>query len=193
LDYFLRDLEFLKLANVDEIQTILNSLVAFEGRIAVNDARAARWLAYSFIKTDRASWSNFREVGLYQLTAEAIKSASRHGLIEEADLWGSDQALWRKLESADHPEVRCRVKLITPGTRFVWSQEQPWFRVSTKVRSIDPPVADGNSATPLSVLDSAFARYRDEYMAGKQGHWPMGVVNAPGRIVKYKQELIHVQ
>lgn len=180
LDYFLRDLEFLRLANSGEIQLALESLEVAEGRIAVNDINAARWLAYTFIETDRLSWSSFREVGLYQLTAEAIKTASRYGLIAETDLWGSDDALWKKLESADHSEVRRWVELITPGTRFTWSQEQPVFSVSTKVRSIDPPVAGGNSVTPLSDLDPDFARYRNEYLSSKKGPWPMGIVNAHG-------------
>ncbi|MDY0036600.1 MAG: HD domain-containing protein [Zoogloea oleivorans] len=178
LDYFLRDLEFLKLATRAEIRAAVESLKVVEGRIAVNDIGAARWLAYTFIEADRASWSNFREVGLYQVTAEAIKAADRAGLIGAADLWGSDEALWRKLRSADHPEVTRWVELITPGTRFTWSEERPVFRVETKVRSIDPPVAYGSSVTPLSVLDSAFARYRNEYLADKQGRWPMGVVSA---------------
>lgn len=180
LDYFLRDLEFLKMASGGDIQSIIQSLDVVEGRIAVNDPRVARWLAYTFIEVDRASWSNFREVGLYQLTAEAIKAASRVGLIGDADLWGSDETLWRKLTSSDHPEVRRWVALITPGTRFTWSEEQPLFSVSTKIRSIDPPVTDGKSVTPLSVLDPDFAQYRQDYMASKAGEWPMGVVKAAG-------------
>lgn len=182
LDYFLRDLEFLKLANRCEIHAVLESLTVAEGRIAVNNLDAARWLAYTFIEADRASWSGFREVGLYQLTAEAIKTANRCGLIKEADLWGSDEALWRKLQSADHPEVTSLVSQITPGTRFTWSEEHPAFRVATKVRSIDPPLVNGKSVALLSALDPAFARFRKEYLASKQGQWPMGIVNAPGTV-----------
>lgn len=180
LDYFLRDLEFLKLANDDEIRIAIDSLDVVEGRIVVSDSGAARWLAYTFIEADRASWSSFREVGLYQLTAEAIKAANRYGVIDETDLWDSDESLWRKLQSAGHPEVKRLVRLITLGTRFAWNAKQPSFRVSTKVRSIDPPVIDGKSVTALSELDPAFARYRREYLAGKQGEWPMEVVVSPG-------------
>ena len=178
LDYFLRDLEFLKLADGSEIRMFLKSLEVFDNQIAVNSLNVARWLAYTYIEVDRTSWSNYREVGLYQLTAEAIKAANRYGIIEDADLWSSDETLWGKLKSADHPEVRRWVRLITPGTRFTWNKEQPVFRVSTKVRSIDPPVVDGDSITPLSVLDPAFAQYRREYLASKHGEWPMGIVNA---------------
>jgi hypothetical protein len=183
LDYFLRDLEFLKLANRDEIRAVIDSLKVVDRRVAVSNIDAARWLAYTFIEADRASWSSFREVGLYQLTAEAIKVARQNGLIGEADLWGSDEALWGKLHSAEHPEVERLVRLITPGTRFTWSEERPAFRVSTKVRSIDPPVANGKSVTPLSALDPDFSRYRDEYVVSKQGRWPMGIVDAPGIVI----------
>lgn len=180
LDYFFRDLEFLKLANGAEIRAALASLEVMEERIVVSNPDAARWLAYTFIEADRASWSSFREVGLYQLTAEAIKIASQSGLIVEADLWGSDDALWKKLRSADHPAVSDLVKLITPGTRFTWDEERPIFRVTPKVRSIDPPIADGKSAVPLSALDPVYRQYRNEYLASKGGQWPMGVVHVHG-------------
>lgn len=179
LDYFFRDLEFLHLATGAEIAAAITALSVHAERIVVADADTARWLAYTFIETDRASWSNFREVGLYQLTAEAIKSADRLGLIVEADIWGTDAALWEKLHTAEHPEVRNLVRRITPGTRFTRDAERPLFEVATKVRSIDPPVFDGNSVMPLSTLDSDFARYRNEYLAGKRGKWPMAIVPAP--------------
>lgn len=179
LDYFFRDLEFLKLANREEIRSAVESLSVVEGQIAVNNIAAARWLAHTFIEADRASWSSFREVGLYQVTAEAIKAANLAEVIGEQDLWGTDEDLWGKLRSTDHPEVKRLVALITPGVRFALSDEQPVFRVETKVRTIDPPVANGNSAVPLSELDPAFARYRTDYLASKRGAWPMKIVNAP--------------
>lgn len=178
LDYFLRDLEFLGLANSDEISAAVESLEVRDGRIVVKQPDAARWMAYTFIETDRASWSNFREVGLYQLTAEAIKIASKLGIVDERDIWSSDDILWEKLCSAEHPDIKHYVDLITPGTRFTWDEENPVFRVATKIRSIDPPVSSGNNVKPLSHIDTAFGRYRQEYMSEKKGLWPMGLVSA---------------
>lgn len=178
LDYFLRDLEFLKLANKKEIQKSLTSLDVVDGQIAINNLDTARWLAYTFIETDRTSWSNFREVGLYQLTAEAIKAANQYGLLDETDIWGTDKNLWNKLQSIDQKEVSRWVKLITPGTRFTWNEHQPVFNVSTKVRSIDPPVTDGITVTPYSELDPGFAIYRNKYVSDKQGRWPMAIIHA---------------
>ena len=103
-------------------------------------------------------------------------------LVDEADLWGSDEAFWQRLTSAEHSEVRRWVDLISPGTLFTWNEEQPMFRLSTKVRSIDPPVTDGDSVTPLSALDPIFARYRKDYLNSKKEQWPMGIVPAPAII-----------
>lgn len=178
LDYFLRDLEFLRLASGNEIRRVLESLTTRQGRIVLDDVNVARWLAYTFIEADRASWSNFREVGLYQLTAEAIKIAQRIGLIADDDLWGSDEALWTKLRCAEDPGIRALTKLISPATRFTWDEERPMFRVATKVRSLDPHVIDGDTIRPLSQLEPGFGKYRNEYLAAKQKHWPMGVVGA---------------
>lgn len=179
LDYFFRDLEFQGLATGEDIRSALESLTVKDGRIATNDLGSARWLAYTFIEADRASWSNFREVGLYQLTAEAIKSALKFGLFTPEDLWVTDEVLWDALKALDHAEVRNRVALISAGTRFIENDEQSMFKVTTKVRSIDPAVVCGGSLERLSVLDSAFGRYRDAYLASKCGQWSMGVVPPP--------------
>jgi HD superfamily phosphohydrolase len=179
LDYFLRDLEFLGLASRDEIVAAVKSLCVKAGKIAVDNRETARWLAYTFIETDRASWSNFREVGLYQVTAETIKLAAQIGLIQEADYWGTDAALWRKLNSSEHPEIKRLLGFISPGTRFTWNEDSPMFRVGTKVRSIDPPVCHGDGVCPLSALDPDFDRYRHAYLTSKQGQWPMAIIPAP--------------
>lgn len=178
LDYFLRDLEFLGLASGDEIRAALESLEVRDEIIVVKNTDAARWMAYTFIEADRVSWSSFREVGLYQLTAEAIKIALKLRVVDESDIWNTDNTLWKKLRSAEHPDIKRYVSLITPGTRFTWDDENPVFRIATKIRSIDPPVSSGNDVKPLSHLDTAFSRYRQEYMSEKQGQWPMGVVSA---------------
>lgn len=179
LDYFLRDLEFLDLATGDEIRAAVQALTVRDARIVLTDQHVARWLAYTFIEVDRGSWSSVREVGLYQLAAEAIKAATRLGFVAEADFWGEDENLWAKLRAADHPEVRRWVGLLSPGTRFAWDTAHPDFRLAPKVRSIDPPVVADGVIVPLSRLDPAFAAYREDYVAHKRGEWPLAIVAAP--------------
>ncbi len=175
LDYFLRDSIPLGLATKAEVRFALNSLVVAKGRIAVTNLRAAQWLGYTFIAADDASWSNFDEVGLYELTARAIRTGFCVGAITQADLWGTDEPMWAKLHSHPDPGLQEQLALIKPETRFVWDEENPTFRVNTKLRAIDPDVVVEWKLRPLSTLDADFAQHRREYLGRKGGVWPMRV------------------
>lgn len=176
LDYFLRDALDLGLASPAGVQQVLAHLVVREGRIVTDDLPAARWLAYTYIAADEASWANFREVGLYELTAQAIRRALDLGAITEADFWQEDNALWGRLQATPDPDLQALLALIRPDTRFLWDEERPDFRVSTKLRTIDPEVWQDGRLIPLSSLDPHFAQARQQYLARKQGAWPMRVL-----------------
>ena len=182
LDYFLRDSLGLDLATLSHVRLVLKHLVVHEGRIATDDAATARWLAYTFMAADEESWANFHEVGLYELTAQAIRRALEIGVVHEDDFWGVDVALWQKLQAAPDRELQRILSLVRPDTQFVWDDENPTFVVSTKLRTIDPDVVlpDG-SAAPLSHLDRDFAEQRRRYLQEKEGQWPMRVVPPDAR------------
>ncbi len=175
LDYFLRDSGPLGLADQSDVDFVLGSLVVEDGRIATNNLQAARWMGYTFIAADDASWANFDEVGLYELTARAIRRGLAVGAITEADIWLTDKPVWAKLHAFPDPELQTNLKLVIPGTRFVWDEKNPTFLVSTKLRAIDPDVVVNSEMQPLSVLDRQFGQHRNDYLTRKQGKWPMRV------------------
>jgi HD superfamily phosphohydrolase len=176
LDYFLRDSLGLGLASFAEVVRALEHLIVYQGRIVVDDLDAARWMAQTYLAADDASWANFREVGLYELTARAIRIAIQLGVLIEADLWGSDFQAWQRMRAATQPELMAALDLISTQTRFVWDEEDPTFWVSTKLRTIDPLVLINGSAHPLSVLDAEFARLQEAYLRRKSGKWPVRVI-----------------
>lgn len=168
------------LAGEAEIAAALASLVVRNGRIAANNLTAAQWLGYTFIACDDASWANFREVGIYEVTAQAIRRGLAVGAITEADFWLTDETAWAKLQAHPDAELQSWLALVTAETDFVWDEVQPTFTVSTKLRAIDPDVVVDEKLQPLSALDPAFARHRQDYLARKQGKWPMRVVPKGG-------------
>ena len=176
LDYFLRDSRDLGLSTPDQIARALDHLIVHDEYIGVDDIDVARWLACTYIAADRASWANFREVGLYEVTARAIETALQIGAISEADFWDTDEQLWRKLGAIDRVEVQQQLALLSPTTRFEWDEVNPTFRVSTKLRTIDPDVLIDHRFVPLSALDAEFAHYRVNYLNTHSGKWPMRVV-----------------
>ncbi|MCA9873429.1 MAG: HD domain-containing protein [Anaerolineales bacterium] len=177
LDYFLRDAQGLGLATAVQVQTTLQHLAAVDGRIAATTLEAAQWLGYTFMDADDASWANFREVGLYELTAQAIRRGLEIGAITQADIWGVDEPLWVKLHAHPDAALQATLRLVSPDTRFAWDEHNPTFQVSTKLRAIDPDVwLDNGRLVALSALDPEFARRRTAYLRSKQGKWPMRVI-----------------
>lgn len=181
LDYFLRDSLEMGLASQAEVQAVLDHLVVCDGRIGVDDREIARWMGTTFIAADRRSWANYREVGLYELTARALRTALRTGLLQEADFMRTDAWVWQRLQSAEQPELQEQVGLISLDTRFVEEENQADFWVSTKLRTIDPGVQVDGRLVPYSQLDSEFGRLRQNYLSSKQGKWPFKVLPGASR------------
>lgn len=176
LDYFFRDAVPLGLATVSEVRNALAHLTVWDGRIVVDDVGAARWIADTFIAADDASWANLGEVGLYELTAQAIKAGLRAGAIGERDFLGTDAELWAALAASDDPEVCRLLPLVSAATEFVWDEADPTWWVSTKIRTVDPAVRANGAVRPLSALDPDFAARRQAYIDRKQGRWPIRMV-----------------
>lgn len=176
LDYFLRDGYDLGIIDQAAINYILQHLTTVDGRMVLGDVDAARQLAYGFLAADDASWSNFREVGLYELTAQALRLALAKALITEADLWGTDEALWRALYRSSNPELHYYLRYVDKGTEFVRDTTAPTFTVTTKIRTLDPDVSYHGHVMRFSTIDPTFATHRQAYLAQKQGVWPIRVV-----------------
>ena len=175
LDYFLRDSRDLGLATDGEVAVALEHLCTHEGCIVSTDLDSARWLGTTFIAADKASWANFREVGLYELAARAIRRGLEIGVLVEADIWGTDRPAWEKLQASTDPQLQYDLHRVSAETRFEWDEENPEFRVSTKLRSIDPDILINGSVKTLSALDPEFAAHRKEYLTQNSGKWPMRV------------------
>ncbi len=176
LDYFLRDGVDLGLASLAEVRAALDHLIVAEGCIVTNDVTVARWLAETYIAADKKSWANFREVGVYEVTARAIRTALSLGAITEADFWLTDAELWRKLCDIRDVDFQQQIAWISPDTRFEWADVSPTFRVSTKLRTLDPDVLIDGRLFTLSEIDADFARQRAAYLADNTGKWPMRIV-----------------
>jgi HD superfamily phosphohydrolase len=176
IDYFLRDAQGLGLATETDIRQGLEGLVVADGRIACNDLPHAQWFGRTFMAADDRSWANFHEVGLYECTARAIRRALELDAITEVDFWLTDKEFWQKCSYHPDPELQKWVRLVHPQTEFVWDEAAPTFRISTKLRAIDPDVLVDGQLRPLSTLDQSFAASRAGYLLEKSGRWPMRVV-----------------
>lgn len=178
IDYFLRDALGLGITTQEETGWALGNLVVKLDLIAVKNVETARWFGYRYMKADEARWANFREVALYELTARTIRAALALGVITEADFWGTDRQLWRKLLKSEAPGIREQLDYVSSETQFVWDEANYDFQVSTKIRTIDPEVLIEGELCPLSSVDNRFASERNAYVERNQGKWPIRIIRS---------------
>jgi len=110
------------------------------------------------------------------LTAQMLRLALQRQLITTADIWGTDAALWRTLQQSEDPTLRYYLAFVTPDTQFRHDEANPTFSVTTKIRTLDPDVLYKGEVVRYSLLDPTYADYRRDYLARKQGPWPVRVV-----------------
>lgn len=176
LDYFVRDVVALGLGTLAEIQAVWPHLIVYNGRIMVDDLAAGRWLAEIYMAADDASWSDFWEVGLYEVTAQVIRRGMALGIFSEDDFWLTDEPAMAKLRQSDDEELNWWLQFVRPDVEFVRDEEAPDFVVSPKLRTIDPDVVIRGEVRPLSRWDVGYAQARADYLERKGGAWRMRVV-----------------
>jgi hypothetical protein len=167
LDYFLRDGSGMHVIAQEDVREILDHLVICDGRMAMDDVGVARLLGERFMAADDGSWSNPHELVLYELAARAIRAALDRRILTDEDLWGTDRAMWDHLRRADDGEVSRWVRLTELQPAFVTDLQSPTIRIRPKVRAIDPDVVTPSGLKPLSAIEPAFGRIRDEYVRHK--------------------------
>lgn len=180
LDYFLRDSYDLGLATRAEVEQVLAHLHTRHGKMVLDDQQTALWVGRTYVEADQASWANFREVGLYEVAAQAIRRGLEAGFLTPADLWSTDRPTWQKLGACADPELQAILELVSPDTVFVRDEAQPTFRISTKLRTVDPDILIDGRTQRLSELDPDFARVRTAYLTEQSGLWPIRVIPPPG-------------
>lgn len=174
IDYTWRDVEALGVMSADGAREVTAALRIHEGRIVVEGEEPARAFAEAYLACDESCWCNPRGIGLYELTAQALRRAIEVGAIGRKDLWGSDEELWDTLGRHPDPELRRRLAAVSPGTGFELDAGHGDLVLRPKVRTVDPDVVsvDG-SLRPLSSIDRDWAVRRETYMSGKAGEWRM--------------------
>jgi len=182
VDYFLRDGYDLGVLRATDVAYILQHFTVFAGRMVLNDLTAARLFAYGYLAADEASWSNFYEVGLYEMTAQALRLALRRNIITNADFWGTDAELWQTLQQSQDVMLQAFLGFVSKDVQFVRDETEPTFYVTTKIRTIDPAVLHNGELVCFSTLEPAFATYRQNYLVQKAGRWPMRVVGLPDQL-----------
>ena len=179
IDYSLRDAVDRNLIPRKTIDQIIADFKNHQGKIVMQTPALAKQLALAYQTADDTSWCNFDEVGLYELTAHAIRLALEKKLINQKDLWSSDRLFWDKLNTFEAHEIKQIIPFIAKNTIYREDQESPHYSVSPKIRTIDPPILLNGAVKNLSQLDEDYKQHRLAYIDKKSGVMNIRVEGLP--------------
>ncbi|MFH0818432.1 MAG: HD domain-containing protein [Patescibacteria group bacterium] len=167
LDYFFRDMFTDNSMTLKEINKILKDITRFNNYLAFENQTTAKFAAKKFREGDDRLWSNPLQATLYYMFAEIIKIALFDDVISFRDLFSTDEAVYKKLASTKHVNIKRRLKQIT-SLQVKEDVNNYDYHIKTKIRVIDPYVVQKDKLVRLSVLDPIFHKENQDYMARKR-------------------------
>jgi hypothetical protein len=160
-----------------DARALTAALRVHEDRMAFEDVPSARAFAEAYLACDERCWSNPRIIGLYAVTAEALRVAMARGVVGRDDLWATDGGLWAQMTNSLDPDVRRLTAAIDRDAAFALSPDGD-IHVTPKVRVIDPDVIRHGEALALSAIDAQWRERMEDYRRAKAGEWRLRKVMA---------------
>ncbi len=172
VDYALRDRVAAFGFNKKSIPKYLKHLIAHENEIMFDNAIVAKEFAEDFIEMDRTNWSNPREVGIYQVLADALKIALDQNLIGEKELFMEDDELMEKLKNSGIKEITDKTNILNPDFQIVLDEENYDFHSTNKARSVNPKIKLDNKIISVGEMFPETLKKIDKHMKKiKQGNY----------------------
>lgn len=164
-DYVMRDAYMLGFLPLGSIRSIIDGAAIKDGQFYFTDQAVAGQLCISSLMLGQLAYASPTVHGAWFLLANALKAALKTGVITEEDLFTTDEEVWSKLESSDHPVIKVNLGRLQHGLEFVRADaSEAEFSGPNKARYIDPKVASNNGAlTPVSQLVPGLADYIQAY------------------------------
>jgi HD superfamily phosphohydrolase len=165
-DYFMRDGFMLGLLPQSAIDGILASVKLEDGQFHFEDVRQANLLCITSLMVCQLGYVSANSHGSWFLMASALKAALRQGVIQESDLFGTDDLVMGKLRAANDATIDGYLQRLTPKRKFAYAdKEEAEFYGRNKARYIDPRVVYEGGFVPVSELTVGLKDYIDAFKA----------------------------
>ncbi|HEX7455890.1 MAG TPA: HD domain-containing protein [Candidatus Nanoarchaeia archaeon] len=170
IDYFLREIVN-DYGRSPKIDNFLSHIKVFDSRFVFDDREAAEKFSRLFMKQCLESWVDPLTLATFNLLASAVRRGLGIGYIKEADLFGTDKELHKKLLASTDKEIKKHMSLLKPGLSISLVKNGFNFHTWGKPRYVDPEVLVNNHLVRLSRLDNEFKKRIPKFIETvKKGH-----------------------
>ncbi|WEL23080.1 HD domain-containing protein [Candidatus Nanohalovita haloferacivicina] len=161
IDYFLRDS---KSYGDWKVEQFVESLTVEDGMFVLDDPDIAVEFAEKYAEADEEWWANPKEVVIIKMFAQALSEAIDTGIMNEEDLFGTDDEVLEKLRESDNQEIKDKLETLKNGFEIETEVEDPDMTVTTKARSVNPPVLHKGKLKRSTDFSEKLKQKIDEHM-----------------------------
>ncbi len=155
IDYSLRHLVELRKIDREEVRKILASLRVYNGEIVFSSFNVARQFAYHYLYLNQNYYCTPLQASVFTLIAQVVREGMEKGIIDEVDLFTTDDVIYRKLQSCDDEEIRDALRKIH-NLAVVEESNDYEMHVVSKARWIDPKVIKKGKIYRVSEIDEGY-------------------------------------
>jgi len=159
IDYTLREL-YGRDKDVKKVKEYLNAIVNENNELVFNNPKKALKFSTDFLKMIQ-NWASPLELAIVETLAKAIRIALDKGIINEADLFTTDEEVLNKMQK--DTEVNKLLKKINPNTKVVENEKDYDYCSKEKLRFVDPKVLP-----EMKRVSQIFPNYKEELENHKQ-------------------------
>jgi uncharacterized protein len=150
IDYALRDMAAYD-GSGKNAAIYVDCFTARDGQIFIKDGETAFRFANDYLRMDLQSWSNPKEIALFQILADAIRIALDEGIMTQEDLFGDDSSAYQKLSNCCNERIKEKLQMINPSFEIREDENDYDIHSTNKLRYIDPKFIDNEQV--LRVTD----------------------------------------
>ncbi|QKQ98554.1 HD domain-containing protein [Candidatus Nanohaloarchaea archaeon] len=160
IDYFLRDS---KVVGGKDIQGLLEGLTVEDNKFVLEDEGVGERFARRFIQADRQWWAEPKEVAINEIFAQALRRAMDIDLIDEEDLFKTDEEVLEILRESDDEKIQEKLETLDEGFEVELDWDDYDFLVETKARFVDPEVKENGELTRVTNVSREIGHMIEEH------------------------------
>ncbi|MFB6265532.1 MAG: HD domain-containing protein [Candidatus Nanohaloarchaea archaeon] len=172
IDYFLREAEIGQGWDAGRFLDHLDG-----DRYVLDDRDTGEEYALKYIEADENAWANPEEVAVFHLFARSLRRALEEEVLEEKDLFGTDEQVYRRMKGSGSERVLEPLERLENGFKAVIDGENPDFVEETKVRYVDPVVVDGGEEVRVTDYSEKVRDRIREHREFVEGGYPLRIVD----------------
>jgi HD superfamily phosphohydrolase len=154
VDYTLR--EFVARGEgIEKINTYVDSLTAFEGKIVFRDQEVAKQFSEEFLLMVQ-SWASPIQLTVVETIAHALKLSLEKGIIKEEDFFLEDEEVLEKMLFSKDEQIIKLLNRLTPNLKVIEDKIHYDYFSKEKARFVDPEILIGSNLFRVSKIYPSF-------------------------------------